>query len=139
MAVDGNAIVAAMEAGASKIELEDMREDMYMTRYVTDPAERDPPGQPLDLGRLLQPLRRGPGRVAVRGGHACEDIADAPRLLALGDQLADVFDQRLGTPGDERVVLGHGDQARDGQPVAYVVLGALDSKGNGILVVIGRG
>ena len=39
-AVDGDAIRAAMEAGASKIELEDMREDMSMTRCVTDPVER---------------------------------------------------------------------------------------------------
>ena len=39
LAVDGKAIAAAIEAGASKIELEDMREDMYMTRCVTNPAE----------------------------------------------------------------------------------------------------
>ena len=39
-AVDGDAIRQAVEAGASAIELKDMREDMSMTRYVTDPAER---------------------------------------------------------------------------------------------------
>jgi membrane dipeptidase len=39
-AVDGEAIREAVEAGASAIELKDMREDMSMTRYVTDPAER---------------------------------------------------------------------------------------------------
>ena len=39
-AVDGDAIRQAAEAGASAIELKDMREDMSMTRYVTDPAER---------------------------------------------------------------------------------------------------
>jgi len=39
-AVDGDAMRQAVEAGASAIELKDMREDMSMTRYVTDPAER---------------------------------------------------------------------------------------------------
>ena len=39
-AVDGDAMRQAAEAGASAIELKDMREDMSMTRYVTDPAER---------------------------------------------------------------------------------------------------
>ena len=39
-AVDGDAIRQAAEAGASPIELKDMREDMSMTRYVSDPAER---------------------------------------------------------------------------------------------------
>jgi membrane dipeptidase len=39
-AVDGDAIRQDVEAGASEIELKDMREDMSMTRYVTDPAER---------------------------------------------------------------------------------------------------
>ncbi|MFH1919612.1 MAG: membrane dipeptidase [Planctomycetota bacterium] len=39
-AVDGDAIRRAVEAGASAIELKDMREDMSMTRYVTDPAEQ---------------------------------------------------------------------------------------------------
>ncbi len=39
-AVDGDAIRQAVEAGASAIELKDMREDMSMTRYVTDAAER---------------------------------------------------------------------------------------------------
>jgi membrane dipeptidase len=39
-AVDGDAMRQAVEAGASAIELKDMREDMSMTRYVIDPAER---------------------------------------------------------------------------------------------------
>ena len=39
-AVDGEAIRQAMEAGASAIELKDMREEMSMTRYVTDRAEQ---------------------------------------------------------------------------------------------------
>jgi membrane dipeptidase len=39
-AVDGDAIRQAVEAGASAIELKDLREEMSMTRYVTDPAER---------------------------------------------------------------------------------------------------
>jgi membrane dipeptidase len=39
-AVDGDAIRQAAEAGASAIELKDMREDMSMTRYATDPVER---------------------------------------------------------------------------------------------------
>jgi len=40
-AVDGNALKAAVEAGASRAELQDMNEDMRMTRYATDPAERE--------------------------------------------------------------------------------------------------
>ena len=39
-ALDGDAMKLAMEAGASEIELRDMREDMSMTRAVTDEAER---------------------------------------------------------------------------------------------------
>jgi len=39
-ALDGDAVAAAMEAGASAIELQDMREDMSMTRCVTDPTEQ---------------------------------------------------------------------------------------------------
>ncbi|MCA9154259.1 MAG: membrane dipeptidase [Planctomycetales bacterium] len=38
-AVDGDALAAAVEAGASDIELKDLREEMSMTRYVTDPVE----------------------------------------------------------------------------------------------------
>jgi membrane dipeptidase len=38
--VDGDKMAKAMEAGASEIELQDMREDMSMTRHVTDAAER---------------------------------------------------------------------------------------------------
>lgn len=38
-AVDGAALAAAMEAGASAAELQDLREDMSMTRFVTDPVE----------------------------------------------------------------------------------------------------
>lgn len=39
-AVDGDAIRRAAEDGASKMELQDLRESMSMTRYVTDAAER---------------------------------------------------------------------------------------------------
>jgi len=39
-AVDGDALREAVEAGASEAELQDMTEDMIMTRYVTDPEER---------------------------------------------------------------------------------------------------
>lgn len=38
-AVDGEALAAAVEAGASDIELKDLREEMTMTRYVADPVE----------------------------------------------------------------------------------------------------
>jgi membrane dipeptidase len=40
-AVDGERIKVAVEAGASEIELQDLTEDMSMTRCVTDPGERD--------------------------------------------------------------------------------------------------
>lgn len=40
-AVDGDAIRSAIEAGASEVEVQDMMEDMTMTRYVTDPNERE--------------------------------------------------------------------------------------------------
>ncbi len=39
-AMDGDALRAAIEAGASDAELQDMREDMGMTRYVSNPTER---------------------------------------------------------------------------------------------------
>src|SRR5213593_3359653 len=40
-AVDGDAVKEAMDAGASEIELQDMTEEMAMTRCVTDAAERE--------------------------------------------------------------------------------------------------
>ena len=39
-AVDGDALAAAAKSGASRIELKDMREEMTMTRFVTDPVEQ---------------------------------------------------------------------------------------------------
>jgi membrane dipeptidase len=39
-AVDGDALAAAVEAGASDVELKDMREEMTMTRFVTDPVQQ---------------------------------------------------------------------------------------------------
>ena len=39
-AVDGEAIAAAVQAGASEVEVRDMTEDMSMTRYVTDEREK---------------------------------------------------------------------------------------------------
>lgn len=38
---DGAALAAAAEAGASSLELQDMREDMNMTRWATVPEERE--------------------------------------------------------------------------------------------------
>lgn len=38
-AIDGAAFAAAVDAGASAIELKDLREEMTMTRFVTDPVE----------------------------------------------------------------------------------------------------
>jgi len=40
-AVDGDVLKAAVEAGASEIELQDLNEDMSMTRCISDPAERE--------------------------------------------------------------------------------------------------
>lgn len=40
-AVDGAALATAIEDGASDIELQDLTETMTMTRWVTDPAERE--------------------------------------------------------------------------------------------------
>ena len=39
-AVDGQVLADAVNAGASDLELQDLEEDMRMTRYVTDPIER---------------------------------------------------------------------------------------------------
>jgi membrane dipeptidase len=39
-AIDGDRMAEAMEAGASEIELQDIREEMSMTRHVTDAGER---------------------------------------------------------------------------------------------------
>lgn len=40
-AIDGDAVKAAMEAGASEIEVQDLTEDMSMTSCVSDLTERD--------------------------------------------------------------------------------------------------
>ena len=40
-AMDGEAFKEAVEAGASDAELSDLSEEMSMTRYVTDPSERE--------------------------------------------------------------------------------------------------
>ena len=40
-AVDGDALAKAIAAGASDIELKDLREEMRTTRYVTDPIEQN--------------------------------------------------------------------------------------------------
>ena len=39
-AVDGDRLSEAVKAGASDIELQDLEEDLRMTRYVTDEAEQ---------------------------------------------------------------------------------------------------
>ena len=39
-AVDGSALANAYEAGASEVELNDLKEEMSMTRCVYDPGER---------------------------------------------------------------------------------------------------
>lgn len=39
-AVDGDALAAAVESGASQVELKDLREEMTMTRFVTDPVQQ---------------------------------------------------------------------------------------------------
>lgn len=39
-AVDGEALAAAAESGASEMELKDLREEMTMTRFVTDPVQQ---------------------------------------------------------------------------------------------------
>ena len=39
-ALDGDVMAAAIKAGASDLELDDMREEMGMIRYVTDPVEQ---------------------------------------------------------------------------------------------------
>ncbi len=36
--VDGQAVAAAIEAGATEAELQDLNEDMRMTRWVDEPA-----------------------------------------------------------------------------------------------------
>lgn len=39
-AVDGDVLAKAFEAGASDIEMKDLREEMTMTRYATDPVQQ---------------------------------------------------------------------------------------------------
>ncbi len=39
-AVDGDALAVAVQAGASDVELKDLREEMTMTRFVTDPVQQ---------------------------------------------------------------------------------------------------
>ena len=62
-AVDGDKVRAAVEAGASQLELHDMIEDMQRTRSVTDPAERqeymEPGKQPALPVSFKTPGRKG--------------------------------------------------------------------------------
>lgn len=94
-AVDGDVIKAAVEAGASDLELQDLREDMSMTRCVTDEPERT---EFLDAWRA--------SGVTCIFQNCGEEGSDALRLLKrlarftyLTDGLRE-FVQRAVTPDD---------------------------------------
>jgi membrane dipeptidase len=73
-AVDGDAIRAAMEAGASASELEDLREEMLMTRWATDPAEREEFRQAFEAS--------GVTCVFQNAGQECQDPLRLVKRLA---------------------------------------------------------
>ena len=94
-AIDGDAIRKAMDDGASDMELQDMREDMSMTRAGTDAAERK---------EFLQAWRAA-GMTCIFQ-NAGEETSEPLRLLKrlarftyLTDKMRDVL-RRAATPED---------------------------------------
>ena len=71
-AVDGEAVAAAVEAGASEVEVRDMMEDMSMTQYVTDERERHGVYGGVESRRrdLYRTECGGRGAVGVTSGQA---------------------------------------------------------------------
>lgn len=94
-AIDGEALKAAVMAGASDVELDDMREDMSMTRCVTSEAER---------AEYLEGWRAsGVTCIFQNAGQECQDPMRLLKRLAhftyTTDHLRELVAKAV-TPGD---------------------------------------
>lgn len=99
-AVDGTALAKAMEEGASDIELQDVTENMTMTRHVSDPAEREE----------YELAWRAAGVTCIfqNAGEECQDPLRLLKRLARFSYVTDIlrdFVVRAVTPDD--VVAAH--------------------------------
>jgi membrane dipeptidase len=94
-AVDGQAIAAAIEEGASAAEVEDLREEMSMTRWATDAVER---------AEFLQAFEAsGVTCVFQNAGQECQDPLRLLKRLARFTLATDLMAQsvsKAATPDD---------------------------------------
>lgn len=96
-AVDGDAVRAAMEADASELELQDMLEDMSMTRCGADPREREE--------HLAAWEAAGVTCIVQNAGEESQDPLVLLKRLARFTYLTDLLDEQVGravTPDDIR-------------------------------------
>jgi membrane dipeptidase len=94
-AVDGDALVAAIEAGASDLEIQDMMEDMSMTRCVTDPREREEYGAAWEASGVTCILQNA----GEEGNSPLRLIKRLARYTYVTDMMPDVL-LRATTPDD---------------------------------------
>jgi membrane dipeptidase len=94
-AVDGDAIAAAIEAGASMVEIQDMMEDMSMTRCVTDPGECKEYGGAWEASGVTCILQNA----GEEGNAPLRLIKRLARYTYVTDMLPDVL-RRATTPDD---------------------------------------
>ena len=94
-AVDGDVVKAAIEAGASEAELQDLTEDMGMTRYLTDPQEREEFVQAWKAAGVTCILQNA----GEEGQAPLRLIKRLARFTQVGDLMRDVM-QRAATPED---------------------------------------
>ncbi|MCG6155584.1 dipeptidase [Rubinisphaera margarita] len=92
-AIDGDAFAKEVEAGASDLELQDLREEMTMTRYVTDTAEQQ---EYLDAWRVS-----GVTCIFQNAGEEGQDPLRLIKRLARFTFATDMLDEyvvKAGTP-----------------------------------------
>jgi membrane dipeptidase len=93
-AIDGDALREAIEAGATQMEVQDMIEDMMMTRFADDEAERE---------EFLMAWRAaGMTCILQNAGEECQDPLRLMRRLARFTYSTDMMDEldRAVTPDD---------------------------------------
>ena len=108
LVIDGDAVRQAAEAGASEIELQDLTEDMGMTRAAVDPAER------ADFEAAWQAA--GVTCIFQNAGEEGQDplrlIKRLARFTYLTDMLPDLL-RRAATPDDVVAAREDGQKKHD--------------------------
>ena len=99
-ALDNAVLAEAMEAGASNLELKDLREDMSMTRKATDPAERKEMMAAWDIAGVTCILQNA----GEEGQSAMRLIKRLARYTFTSDMLRDFCPRAVG-PDD--IVAAH--------------------------------